>query len=116
MKQYILKSTLVAEIRKRLLPVIRDKHYDEWEEGQDSERTAILDIINNLETKELDDIIKNAEDHAYFAGSENAREKLINKACKWWEVELIFPSMTPEEFKLYKSKVRRFRKDMEDET
>ena len=116
MKQYILKSTLVADIRKRLLPVIRDKHYDEWEEGQDSERTAILDIINNLETKDLDDIIKTAEDHAYFAGSENTREKLINKACKWWEVELIFPSMTPGEIKLYKSKVRRFRKDMEDET
>ena len=116
MKQYILKSTLVAEIRKRLLPVIRDKHYDEWEEGQDSERTAILDIINNLETKDLDDIIKNAEDHAYFAGSENTREKLINKACKWWEEELTYPSMTPEEIKWYKNKVRKFRKDMEDET
>lgn len=23
---------------------------------------------------------------AYFAGSENTREKLIDKACKWWEV------------------------------
>ena len=34
MEQYIEKSALVAEIRKRLLPVIRDKHYDEWEEGQ----------------------------------------------------------------------------------
>ena len=66
--------------------------------------------------KDVDEIIKNAEDHAYFAGSENTREKLIDKACKWWEEELTYPSMTPEEFKLYKSKVRRFRKDIEDET
>lgn len=55
MKKYIDKDALVAEIRKRLLPVIRDKHYDEWEEGQDSERIAILDIINTLEVKEVDD-------------------------------------------------------------
>lgn len=47
------KDDLVAEIRKRLLPVIRDKHYDEWEEGQNSERIAILDIINTLEVKEV---------------------------------------------------------------
>lgn len=50
--ELIDKSALVAEIRKRLLPVIRDKHYDEWEEGQDSERIAILDIIDTLEVKE----------------------------------------------------------------
>lgn len=54
MEHYINKDALVAEIRKRLLPVIRDKHYDEWEEGQDSERIAILDIINTLEVKEVD--------------------------------------------------------------
>ena len=54
MEQYINKSALVAEIRKRLLPVIRDKHYDEWEEGQNSERIAILDIINTLEVKGVD--------------------------------------------------------------
>lgn len=51
--QYIDKDALVTEIRKRLLPVIRDKQYDEWEEGQDSERIAILDIINTLEVKEV---------------------------------------------------------------
>ena len=48
------KDTLVAEIRKRLLSVIRDKHYDEWEEGRDSERIAILDIIDTLEVKDVD--------------------------------------------------------------
>jgi len=54
MVHLIDKNALVAEIRKRLLPVIRDKHYDEWEEGQDSERIAILDIIDALEVKEVD--------------------------------------------------------------
>jgi hypothetical protein len=54
MAHLIDKDALVLEIRKRLLPVIRDKHYDEWEEGQDSERQAILDIINTLEVKEVD--------------------------------------------------------------
>lgn len=48
------KDAVEAEIRKRLLPVIRDKHYDEWEEGQDSERIAILGIIDTLEVKEVD--------------------------------------------------------------
>ena len=62
MAQYIQKDALVAEIRKRLLPVIRDKHYDEWEEGQDSERIAILDIINTLEVKEVD-LEKEIQDH-----------------------------------------------------
>lgn len=55
MTKYIDKDTLVAEIRKRLLPVIRDKHYDEWEEGQDSERIAILAIIDTLEVKDADE-------------------------------------------------------------
>ena len=53
MEQYIKKSALVAEIKKRLLPVVTDKQYDEWEMGQDSERLAILDIINTLEVKEV---------------------------------------------------------------
>ena len=54
MPQYIDKDIVKAEIRKRLLPVIRDKHYDEWEEGQDSERRAILSIIDTLDVKEVD--------------------------------------------------------------
>ena len=57
MEQYISKSAVVAEIRKRLLPVIRYKHYDEWEEGQNCERIAILDMIDTLEVKEVDLII-----------------------------------------------------------
>ena len=54
MSPYISKADIVREIRKRLLPVIRDKHYDEWEEGQDSERIAILGILDGIETKEVD--------------------------------------------------------------
>ena len=53
MAKYIPLDALVAEIRKRLLPVVRDKHYDEWEEGRNSERIAILDIINSLKAKEV---------------------------------------------------------------
>lgn len=54
MTQYIDKSAVVAKIRERLLPVIRDRHYDEWEEGQDSERIAILHILDALEVKGVD--------------------------------------------------------------
>lgn len=67
-----------------------------------------------LKAKDVNEIIKTAEDYAYFAGSENTREKLIDKACKWWEEELSYPSMTPEEIKWYKSKVNKFRKTMEE--
>ena len=55
MKHYISKDAVVEAIKKRLLPAIRDKHYDEWEEGQDSERIAILGILDNLEVKEVGD-------------------------------------------------------------
>lgn len=40
---------------------------------------------------------------------------LIEKACKWWEDELSYPSMTPEEIEWYKSKVDKFRKAMKEE-
>ena len=118
MAQYIDKSAVVAEIEKLQLCTM-DEHmnfYSAEAQGEYNALSKLESFLNTLEVKDVDEIIKNAEDHAYFAGSENTREKLIDKACKWWEVELIFPSMTPEEFKLYKSKVRRFRKDMEDET
>lgn len=36
----------------------------------------------------VDDMLKTAEDHAYFAGSEAMREKLIEKACEWLENNL----------------------------
>lgn len=118
MTQYIDKSAVVAEIEKLQLCTM-DEHmnfYSAEAQGEYNALSKLDSFLDTLEVKEVDEIIKNAEDHAYFAGSENTREKLIDKAYKWWEVELIFPSMTPEEIKWYKSKVRRFRKDMEDET
>jgi len=118
MSNFIDKSAVVAEIEKLQLCTM-DEHmnfYSAEAQGEYNALSKLESFLNTLEVKEVDEIIKNAEDHAYFAGSENTREKLIDKACKWWEEELTYPSMTPEEFKLYKSKVRRFRKDMEDET
>ena len=118
MTQYIKKADVVEEIEACYNECLKrakiiDAEY--WNGKADAYRN-MLNVLDTLEVKDIDETIKNAEDHAYFAGSENTREKLIDKACKWWEVELTYPSMTPEEFKLYKRKVRRFRKDMEDET
>ena len=117
------KDNLVAELKKRikecdkLADAAADNNLHNTLEANElliRQYTSLLSIIDTLDVKDIDETIKNAEDHAYFAGSENTREKLINEACKWWEVELTYPSMTPEEFKRYKSKVRMFRKDMED--
>lgn len=33
--------------------------------------------------KEMQETIEVAEEHAYFAGSENTRKKFIEKACEW---------------------------------
>lgn len=41
-----------------------------------------------LKAKDVNEIIKTAEDHAYFAGSENTRGKLIDKACEWLDDNL----------------------------
>ena len=73
-KKLIDKDALAREIRKRLLPVIRDKHYDEWEEGQDSERIAILDIIDTLGIKEVD-LEKEYKD---FVEEDPVYNKLVN--------------------------------------
>lgn len=114
MARYINKADVVSEIER-----LREEEYpcDTFEEstGYYNALDEVSSFLNTLEVKDVDEIIKNAEDHAYFAGSENTREKLIDKACKWWEDELSYPSMTPEEIKWYKNKVRKFRKAMEDE-
>ena len=117
MAQYIDKDALLTEIERRMK--LRRDGYEKYKSVSDFIAWEELEyfkeeFLPTLEVKDVDEIIKNAEDHAYFAGSENAREKLIDKACKWLEVELIFPSMTSGEIKLYKNRVRKFRKDMED--
>ena len=62
---------------KSLLPINHDEKF-----------TTIANIAkyffeHGLKAKDVNEIIKTAEDHAYFAGSENTREKLIDKACEW---------------------------------
>lgn len=38
-------------------------------------------LAERKKVAELEEQVKTAEDHAYFAGSEAMREKLIDKAC-----------------------------------
>ena len=85
--ELIDKDALVVEIRKRLLPVIRDKHYDEWEEGQDSERRAILSIIDTLKVKEtVDAEIVEVEDNNNsiyaYTHLEICIDEDLSKICK----------------------------------
>ena len=40
-------------------------------------------LAEKKKVAELEEQVKTAEDHAYFAGSEAMRDKLIEKACKW---------------------------------
>lgn len=54
--------------------------------------------------------------HVLEKGVKQGKRELIEKACKWWEEELSYPSMIPEEIKWYKSKVNKFRKAMSNET
>ena len=86
------KDAVVAEIRKRLLPVIRDKHYDEWKEGQNSERIAILGIIDTLEVKEVDlDYIKKELDKVvriYKPNRDFGWGTLYNVATYFYELGL----------------------------
>jgi len=37
----------------------------------------------------------------------------LDDACKWWEEELSYPTMTADEINWYKEKVNSFRKAME---
>lgn len=78
-----------------------------------------LTFLNTLEVKDMDEEIKNAEDHAYFAGSEAMRVKLIEKACKWLREGGSGWYLTSEsggdEINFVKL-AEDFRKEMEDET
>ena len=40
-------------------------------------------LAEKKKVAELEEQVKTAEDHAYFAGSEAMREELIEKACEW---------------------------------
>jgi hypothetical protein len=90
------KDDLVAKIRTRLLPVIRDKHYDEWEEGQDNERRAILDIIDTIEVKDS-------------LTWEDIRELYIIFAEIDAEIEFCKTNIKPETICYYKEVLKRFK-------
>lgn len=126
MTQYIDKSAVVAEIEKRMQELrptnthkmqvgVMDRDILMWLNAL----TWVKDFLDTLEVKDVDEIIKNAEDHAYFAGSENTREKLIDKACEWlrkggtgWYLTTEFGENEIDFVKLAED----FRKAMKDET
>ena len=62
----------------------------------------------------VDEMLEVAEDHAYLAGQEAMREKLIDKACEWlkewayFSVNDLTGSLDEEDL------IKRFRKAMED--
>lgn len=90
MAQYIDKEKIVAEIERRMQELRPTNTHKMQVGGMDRDilmwlnaLTWVKDFLDTLEIKDIDEIIKNAEDHAYFAGSENTREKLIDRACEW---------------------------------
>ena len=50
-----------------------------------------------------------------LVSAEQAKKQMIDRACEWWEDELSYPSMTPEEIKWYKNKINKFRTAMKGE-
>lgn len=50
--------------------------------------------------------------HVLNKSAEQAKKLIITKACEWWENELTYPSMTPEEIEWYKNKINDFCKAM----
>lgn len=90
------KSTVVAEI-ERIMAEEMSFFKDCCKDGLENTSSPIvytrmemlLSFLNTLEVKDMDEMIKNAEDHAYFAGSEAMRVKFIEKACDWLRIELV---------------------------
>ena len=84
MEQYIDKSALVAEIERLKESFVNER--DGFEKGYHHGLDMVLSFLDSIETKEVNlekdvnEIIKTAEDHAYFAGSENTRKNLWHPA------------------------------------
>lgn len=60
----------------------------DWESLDHQTKWAYLDDLLNIQEESVskdvvNDMLKSAEDHAYFAGSEAMREKMIDKAVEW---------------------------------
>lgn len=66
---------LVAEIERRLLPTVRDKHYDEWEEGGNNALINILSFYNSMQEEPASEDFK------------IALEKKVREAQDWTYIE-----------------------------
>ena len=84
MIQYINKADVKAEIEK--LEERFTNQDNEFSDGYHFALKLVLSFLDTLETKDVDlekdvnEIIKTAEDHAYFVGSENTRKNLWHPA------------------------------------
>lgn len=46
---------------------------------------------------------------------EQQKQQWIEKACKWWEREFLYPTMAQEEIDFYQTKIAEFKKEMKGE-
>lgn len=89
--ELINKSTIIAEIKKRIRLFQKEKESEK--QCPTPTQTNIVSLgariamlqeikvfIDTLKAKDVDKIIESAEDHAYLAGSEKMREKIMAKA------------------------------------
>jgi hypothetical protein len=114
MTKYVDKSAVVAEIERRIRELSQLEKAS-YEIGLCDAYKIVLSFIDTLEVKEVDEEYNGrAMLYVLEKGVKQGRRELIENACKWWEKELSYPSMTQEEIKWYKSKVNKFRKAMEE--
>ena len=63
-----------------IIPADNKSHY--LGDANEDNRKAFI-VGAQWQKEQYQPTIELAENHAYFAGSENTREKLIDKACEW---------------------------------
>lgn len=89
--ELINKSTIIAEIKKRIRLFQKEKESEK--QCPTPTQTNIVSLgariamlqeikvfIDTLKSTDVDKIVESAEDHAYLAGSEKMREKIMAKA------------------------------------
>lgn len=89
--ELINKSTIITEIKKRIRLFQKEKESEK--QCPTPTQTNIVSLgariamlqeikvfIDTLKSTDVDKIVELAEDHAYFAGSEKMREKIMAKA------------------------------------
>ena len=94
MEEYIKKSALVAELKKRFDEYSSSilRHYDACTEARASELGKILVILNTLEVKEVDLEEKATQlSQKYFPDEENiwARPNIEAQRCKSACIEIV---------------------------